>query len=145
MKIKFLKKHIAQFKKMGVQTIYLFGSQAQKKAHFLSDVDIGVVFENPERYKDNTMKPYFKLYDIFTDILPKKYLQQRFKMKGHEFDLVFLQFAPISLQFEAIRSGKVLYEKSEKERFDYQEKVMKQHADLQHFYNLHQKTILARI
>lgn len=146
-KIKFFQKHIDQFKKMGIQTIYLFGShaQAQNHVHALSDIDIGVVFDKPEKYKNDTMKPYLKLYDIFTDVLPKDYLRQRCKMKEHEFDLVFLQFAPIRLQFEAIKGGKVLYEKSREKRFNYLEEIMKKNADLQYFYNLRYKAILERI
>lgn len=130
---------------MGIETIYLFGSRAQGRTHPLSDVDIGVIFSEPEKYRDKTLYVYLKLYDIFTDVLPKKYLRQRFKMKEHEFDLVFLQFAPIRLQFKAIKNGKVLYEKSEKARFAYQERVMKRQADLQYFYDLRYKAILERI
>lgn len=144
-KIKFSSEHINIFKKIGIETIYLFGSRAQGKIHPLSDVDIGIVFVKPEKYKDKTMEPYLELYDIFTDVLPKSYLRQRFEMREHEFDLVFLQFAPISLQMKAIQTGKVLYEKSEKARFSYQEDVMRRHADLQYVYDLQHKAILERI
>ena len=53
-KIEFSQKQIDQFKKMGVETVYLFGSQAQGFTHPLSDVDVGVVFEEPEKYKNKT-------------------------------------------------------------------------------------------
>jgi len=145
MKIKFTQKQINIFKRLGIEIIYLFGSQAQGKTHSLSDVDIGIVFEKPEKYKDKTMDPYLKLYDIFADVLPKSYLRQRFRLREHEFDIVFLQFAPISLQFNAIKNGKVLYEKSEEARFAYQEMIMKRQADLQYFYDLRYKAILERI
>ncbi|MFH1900216.1 MAG: nucleotidyltransferase domain-containing protein [Patescibacteria group bacterium] len=144
-KIKFSKKHIDIFKKMGIKTIYLFGSYAKGKTHPMSDFDIGVVFDKPEKYKDNTMKPYLKLYDIFTDVLPKEYLKKRFKMRAHEFDLVFLQFAPIRLQFNVIKDGVALYEKDKKKKFDYKEYVMKRYCDLEYFYNLHYNSILESI
>ncbi|MDO9399078.1 MAG: nucleotidyltransferase domain-containing protein [bacterium] len=144
-KIKFSKKHIEQFKELGIQTIYLFGSQVQGHIHALSDFDIGVVFNKPEKYKNNTMKPYLKLYDIFTDVLPKDYLRQRCKIREHELDIVFLQFVPISLQFEVIKNGKVLYEKLEESRLNYNEEIIKKNADLQYFYNLRYKAILERI
>ena len=102
---------------MGIAVIYLFGSYAQNQTHPLSDVDIGVVFENSEKYKDKTMRVYLKLYEIFSDLLPKEYLKQRFQKKEHEFDIVFLQFVPFGFQFEAIKKGVVLYEKSKKKRF----------------------------
>ncbi|MCD6114838.1 nucleotidyltransferase domain-containing protein [bacterium] len=145
MKIRFHQKHIKQFKKMGITVIYLFGSYAQNQTHPLSDVDIGVVFENPEKYKDKTMKVYLKLYEIFSDLLPKEYLKQRFQKKEHEFDIVFLQFVPFGFQFEAIKKGVVLYEKSRKKRFDYEEYVMKKCSDLKHFHNLRYQAILERI
>jgi predicted nucleotidyltransferase len=144
-KIQFTKKQIKEFKEMGIEIIYLFGSRAQGFVSPLSDFDFGIVFERPEKYKDKTMKTYLRLYDIFTDVLPKEYLKRRFKMKEHEFDIVFLQFVPISLQFNAISTGKVIYEKSEKVKFAYQENVMRKHADLQYFYNLRYQAILERI
>ena len=133
-KIKFSQKQINQFKKMGVETVYLFGSQAQGFTHPLSDVDIGVVFENPEKYKNKTMEPYLKLDDIFSDVFPKK-----------QIDVVFLQFTPLSLQFNATRDGKVLYEKDEKKRFCYQEDVLKRYLDIKYFYDLRYKAILERM
>lgn len=145
MEIKFSKKRLNQFKKMGIKTIYLFGSQAQGFAGLLSDVDIGIVFENPEKYKDKTLDVYLKLYDIFTDVLPKEYLKKRFEMREHEFDIVFLQFAPISLQYDAIKNSKVLYEKDEEEKFQYEEYIIKRNADLAYFHNLKHQAILERI
>lgn len=144
-KIRFSQKQINQFEKMGIEIIYLFGSRAKGKVSPLSDFDIGIVFEKPEKYKDKTMNVYLKLYNIFTEVLPKDYLSQRFKMKEHEFDIVFLQFSPISLQFEAIKNGKVLYEKDEEKRFQYEEYVLKRHADLKFFYDLSFKTLLERL
>lgn len=133
-KIKFSQKQLNQFKKMGVETVYLFGSQAQGFTHPLSDVDIGVVFEDSEKYKNKTMEPYLKLDDIFSDIFPKK-----------QIDVVFLQFVPLNLQFNAIRDGKVLYEKDEEKRFCYQEDVLKGYLDIKHFYDLSDKYFLERI
>lgn len=144
-KIKFTKKQIEEFNKMGIETIYLFGSRVKGKTGPLSDFDFGIIFKSPEKYKDKTIEVYYKLYDIFTDVLPKNYLRKRFEMRAHEFDIVFLQFAPISLQFEAISNGKVIYEKSAKRRFAYQEYVMKRYADLQYFYDLRYRAILERI
>jgi len=145
MRIKFSQKHKNQFKKLGILCIYLFGSQAQGKTHPLSDVDIGVVFEDPQKYKDKTLDVYSKLYDIITDVLPKSYLRRRFKLREHEFDLVFLQFAPLSFQFSVIKDGKVLYEKDRKKRLDYEEYVMKRNCDLEYLRNLSYKHLLERL
>jgi len=145
LEIRFSRRHINQFNKMNILAIYLFGSQAIGKAHPLSDVDIGVVFKKPEKYKDKTLQPYLELYQIFTEVLPKDYLQHRFKMKGHEFDLVFLQFAPIHVQFNAIRDARILYESNREKRLDYEEYILKRYCDLKYFYDLHYKSVLERI
>ena len=134
-----------KLEKLGINVIYLFGSQAQNNTSPLSDFDFGIVLEKPEKYKDNTLEIYSELYDIFTEILPKEYLRRRFRMREHEFDIVFLQFAPISLQFEAIKNGKILYERDREKRLNYEEYVMKRHADLEYFYNLRHEAILERI
>ena len=144
-KIKFLPKHIDQFQKMGVETIYLFGSRVQGNISPLSDFDIGVVFEKPEQYKDKTMEPYLKLYDIFTEVLPKSYLKSRFEMREHEFDLVFLQFAPIKFQFNAIYNGIALYDKDKETRLSYKEYILKRQCDLKYFHDLRYQAILERI
>jgi len=144
-RIHFSKKQIRQFEKMGIEIIYLFGSRVQGFVSLLSDFDFGIVFEKPEKYKKETMDVYLKLYDIFTDVLPKEYLRKRFKMKEHEFDLVFLQFAPNILQFKAIKDSKVLYKKSQKENMNFKEKVLKQYCDFKYFYDLQYNALLQRI
>lgn len=130
---------------MGIQTIYLFGSQANNTAHHLSDVDFGIVLEKPEQYRNNTMDIYLKLYDIFTDVLPKEYLRRRLQLRKHEVDIVFLQFAPVKLQFEAIQNKKVIYESNKTGRLDYEEYIIKRHCDLQPIFQLKEQAILARI
>ncbi|MCD6194352.1 MAG: nucleotidyltransferase domain-containing protein [Candidatus Aminicenantes bacterium] len=144
-KIKFSKKQVNLFKKLGIETIYLFGSHAQGNPNPLSDFDFGIVLANPEKYKEKTLDVYLKLYDIFTEILPKQYLSQRFKLREHEFDIVFLQFTPISFQFAVIKNGQVLYERDKENRLKYEEYVIKRKADLKYFHDLSFKRLLERI
>lgn len=143
--VKFSKKHIDIFKKLGVKTVYLFGSQAEGRPGPMSDFDIGIVFLHPEKFKDNTLEAYNQLYDIFIDVLPKKYLRKRFEMRAHEFDIVFLQFAPVSLRYSAIVKNKVLYQENKEERFRYQEKVLREYLDFKYYLNIFQEAALARI
>lgn len=145
MELSFSQKHIGAFEKMGILAIYLFGSHAEGNTHPLSDVDIGVLFENPEQYRHKTLEPYSALYDIFTDILPKEYLRKRFELKEHEVDIVFLQFAPLRLQFEAIQKGKILYGRNTEKRLSYEEYVLKRNCDLKYFYDVHYYALLERI
>lgn len=145
LEICFSKKHLERFKEMKILAVYLFGSQAAGETYPLSDVDIGVIFLEPEKCKDETLELYTKLYDIFTEVLPKDYLRERFKRRKHEFDLVFLQCAPIHLQFQAVRNSEILYESHVEKKLDYEEYVIKRYCDLRYFYDLHYNAIMERL
>lgn len=132
--IKFNKEEINQFKKLGISVIYIYGSQATGLAKSASDIDIGIVFEDPEKYKDKTIKVYSELYSIFTDIFPKK-----------EVDVVLLQFASPTLQFKAASEGVTIYQQNERNSFQYKETVVKKYADIKHFLDLRAQEVLNRI
>lgn len=144
--MKFTKKHKEIFEKLGVDVIYLFGSYVAGRVHPMSDVDIGVVFSDPRKYCGaNNMMAYSPLYDIIMDLLPADYKKARMKIKRHDFDLVFLQEAPIELQLAAIERGKVLYMKNEEAEAKYRESVSRRMADFSYFLNIRKQAILDRI
>ena len=144
--VRFSKENIKQFRKMDILAIYLFGSMATGKyIHDRSDFDFGIVLKNSEKLKGNTLEIYNELYDIIIEKLPKGYLKKRFELKAHEFDIVFLQDAPIRLQFEVMSSGKVIYENDAEKRLNYEEYVMKKQCDLAYFRTIREKSILERI
>ena len=146
--LKFSKKHIAEFKKMGILAVYLYGSRAVgRNIHPLSDFDFAVIFENPQEFEDATKRneTYLKLYEIFSGVLPKDYLRKRFELREHEFDLVFPQFASVNIRFETARRGKVLYEKNRRKRLDYEEDIIKRYCDLKYYHDIRYKAILERI
>lgn len=132
--IKFSTKDKNKFKKLGISAIYLFGSASQGFSGKLSDIDIGVVFSNPKKIK-NTLEPYKELYKLFSQILPIE----------KEIDLVFLQFASLAVQFDAVSKGRVIYKNSEQAPLDYKERVMKETADFEYFYNLSKEGLFQRI
>ena len=59
----------------------------------MSDVDIGIVLRDVNLLK-RSKNIYTKLYAIFADIYP-----------SFTIDIVFLQSAPVSLQYDAVRYG----------------------------------------
>lgn len=126
---------LSELEKLGVELIYLFGSKAQGFITPLSDIDIGVVFANPNHYRHNVLKVYEKLFGLFLKIFPET----------SKIDIVFLQFAPLALQFRATRYGKVLYKKNHQSLFRYKEEILKRYADMRYFLNLRYKAILERI
>lgn len=132
--IKFDQKQIDIFNELGVVAIYIFGSQAQRLAHKMSDVDIGVIFDKPEKYKNKTMDAYLKFYSIFTDVFP-----------GKEVDIVFLQLVSPALQFRAVRDGQIIYEADQEQQLIYRENVFKKYLDLRHLYDMRYQAILETI
>lgn len=108
-------KRLEEFK---VGIVYLYGSVVQGYESNLSDMDIGVVFVDPEAL-ENSLEFYSRLYDIFDEaIRPKK-----------EIDLVFLQQTSLGLQFNVVNEGKVIYETSREFRADYEERVLNEYLD----------------
>ena len=59
-----------KLKNLGVDGIYLFGSQAEiGTVGKLSDFDVAVLFKNPKNAFGDTSEIYGKLYDIFPRLL----------------------------------------------------------------------------
>lgn len=133
--IAFSPKHLETFRKLGVDIVYLFGSHARGNVTPMSDVDIGIVFHDPEQYRDHTLKAYNELYHVFTDLFPAV----------KQIDIVFLQLTPMALQFASVRDGKILFERDRKDELQYRERVFKAHADFQYFYSILQNAVLQRI
>lgn len=106
-----------KLRKLGIAVVYLFGSKAIGRGTRLSDIDIGVILKNPAFEKD-TRAVYQVLYEIFTEIYPNSKL-----------DIVFLQTAPLALQYSAIKDGKILFEEDPKFTADYVNLLINQYLD----------------
>ncbi len=85
-------------------------------------------------YPLSSLVTYNKLYALFSEIF-----------QSNEIDIIFLEDAPLSLQFEAIKYGKVLYEKDTNVRLDYEEKTMLKYADFLPLEEEMERVILERI
>lgn len=132
-------KIISQLQKAGIGIVYLYGSEALKTSDFESDLDFGVVLENPSILSDRNKfsRLYHRVYKIISEILPPDL--------DREIDLVFLQRASYALQFEAINYGRVLYEISPIFRVNYEEKVLKNYLDLKPILEKFYQATLSRI
>lgn len=105
-----------------IAVVYILGSYARGKPHPGSDIDIGIVLKDPSVLK-NYLKTHVKYYLLLADYTEST--QDR-----RELDLVFLQKAPLSLQFEAVSEGKILYEAGPRYEVEYKENVVNRYADL---------------
>lgn len=103
-----------------IAVAYLFGSQTRGNTSPISDIDIGIVFKDPSILKDS-----LQVYNRICEQI-EPFIDQR-----KRFDLVFLQQAPLALQFDAVSSGKVIYEASPKDEVEYREEVTGRFLDFE--------------
>ena len=128
------KSQIKRLKDSGVSLVYIFGSYAEGKSLPLSDIDVGVIFTDESKMKEDIGRIYNGLYDIFTDVFP-----------GRNIDIVFLQNAPLELRFDAVSHGKILYESTREERLDFEEKTTLFYADFKPILKEINQVILNRV
>lgn len=122
----------AEIGKLGVAIVYLFGSKATRRASRLSDIDIGIVLKTPASGRD-TRTLYHMLYQLFSEVYPRSKL-----------DIVFLQTAPLTLQYSAIKDGKILFEEDPRFTADYVNLVMNQYLDFKPVLDLFDQVSMER-
>ena len=83
------------------------------------------------------IEPLEKQLNLIADIT--------FILKTDEVDLVILNRAPISLQYTIISEGKLLVNREDKLRIDYEEKVSQDYLDSEYMRTEHQKYLFQRI
>ncbi|TSC77536.1 MAG: DNA polymerase beta domain-containing protein [Parcubacteria group bacterium Gr01-1014_33] len=129
--------HTKLFKR-GVEAVYLFGSYAEGRAHPLSDVDFAVLMEDSRAVspKASTLDLYQELFDILAPHAPRDV---------KDIDIVFLQRAPLELQCNVVRLGKVIFEKDPQRRLDFETRVVLLYADFKPLLTLFDHAILERI
>ena len=92
-----------------VTLVYLFGSQAEGYVGPLSDHDLGVLVDQPESAFYVRSRLAFELGR---------------RLATTRIDIVLLNRAAIDLAFAVISRGKLLYQRSDAERIEYEAKVM---------------------
>ena len=107
-------------KKLGILVVYLFGSEAYGTTTGMSDIDVGIVLKNPKNLED-TLPLYNAIYSELSKVFRPTFLK--------ELDIVFLQNAPITLQYNAITFGRIIYEEDPIKRVEYEEKVVNHYLD----------------
>lgn len=119
-----------KMKELGIIAVYLFGSEAEGATTIRSDIDIGVVLKKPKNLED-TQPLYSAIYSEFSKTFKPTFLR--------ELDIVFLQKASITLQYNAITYGKVIYEEDSIKRAEYEERVANQYLDFKPFFEYFDK------
>lgn len=109
-----------------VVAAYLFGSRAEGVARPASDTDIAVLLD--ERIKD-TFKYRLELADELE------------RLAGTQIDLILLREAPLLLQFQILKKGKVVFERDVDRRASYEMYILGKYYDYQRFFDFHSKSL----
>jgi len=96
---------------------YLFGSYAHGKARETSDIDVAVLL-GPDVKGE-------KLYDVYRDL----FLSICEALGTERFDLVLLNRAPLSLRFEIVSQGKLIYARDEETLNGFKIDVIRKYQD----------------
>jgi len=121
-----------KLKQLGVSVVYLFGSRVIGRHSKLSDIDIGVVIKDFSLSND-TRALYTALYKLFSELY-----------SDSKIDIVYLQTAPLSLQYSAIRNVKILFEEDPVFTADYEHGVIKQYLDFRPVLDFFDRTAAER-
>ena len=111
------RKHKERLQQLGVSIVYLFGSRATGRKAPSSDTDIRVVFRDFE-FGDDKRAAYQALYQLFSELY-----------RDSRLDIVFLQTSPLSLQYSAIKEGKILFENDPIATVNYENETINQYLD----------------
>jgi predicted nucleotidyltransferase len=122
---------------LGVGVMYLFGSQAEGVAGSGSDIDVGIIFDNPKTATGDTVEIYNRLYALLSDV---------FDMENfRDLDIVFLDRAPLELRFDVISHGTVLFETSRDFRLDFEERTALLYRDFRPLLKEIDRAVLERV
>ncbi len=125
-----------KLKELNIGIVYLFGSTLLKLAREDSDVDIGIVFTYTSVIEDvkASLEIYNTLYEIFSTLFSER-----------EIDIVFLDKAPLTLKFEVVNSGEILYSISKDFSANYKERVIKEYIDFKPLIDEQDKILIKRL
>lgn len=111
-----------------IDGVYLFGSYASDKSSELSDLDLGIVYNNA------TIKE--KKLDLYADLVKKGF---------EDVDIVFFNSADLVLQFEIIHHNKLIYRKEGFNHGELFSNTIRKYFDFKPFLDRQRKKIKERI
>lgn len=112
---------------------YLFGSYAREKARETSDIDVAVLLEPDVKGE--------KLYDVYRDL----FLSICEALGTERFDLVLLNRAPLSLRFEIVSQGKLIYARDEETLNSFKIDVIRKYQDTAYLRTVQDQYLKERV
>lgn len=111
-----------------IQAVYLFGSVAQGKARFGSDLDLGIVTGDPSLHA--------KKLDILAELA---------RLGFCDVDLVFLNVEDIVTRFEIVKHNKVIYRTADFDRGEMYSRTLRQYFDFLRYLKVQREALKRRI
>ncbi len=111
---------------------YVFGSFGKKDFSPLSDVDFAVYLD--ENLSDN------KSYDIYLELL-----NNLISLLGDNIDLVLMNLSELLMNFNIIKEGEIIFERSETEKALIESKIISKHLDIDYYNSRHVDIQLKRM
>jgi len=119
------------FAAKGIIVAYLFGSYAQNTATSSSDIDLAVLLS---RDKSSSSEFYRKLITAIRD-----------NIGTERFDLLILNNASPSIQYEVINTGKVIYARSKQEQEHFEMKTRQKYLDTAYLRKVQNQYLQKRV
>ncbi|MBC7118833.1 MAG: nucleotidyltransferase domain-containing protein [Methanobacteriaceae archaeon] len=133
METKMFRKLVEFFeKKEKVRLAYLFGSTSRGDKGKLGDFDLGVLLDESLR-KYERFQFQLKLLDDLVSIL-----------KTDKVDLIIMNDAPLSLNYNIIKDG-ILLKDDEEKRIKFEKNLMSEYLDRKYYIDRHAKIAINRI
>lgn len=111
----------------------LFGSQAKGNYNDNSDIDIAFLYDDYYLNNIDRLELRVDLIDIFTSSLNK------------DCDIVLINEAPLTLKYQIVKYGKLLYIRENESYNAFFSRVLKEYFDFRYFQDLHYNLMLKRI
>ncbi len=116
-----------------VRLAYLFGSQARGTAHRLSDVDVAVLLA-PELSQAQMGEASIRLTGDLMGLL-----------HGNDVDVVILNRAPLLMQHEVLRDGRLLFATADEVRARFAEDTYRRYLDCRYLYDMLDEAMFRRL
>ena len=109
---------------------YIFGSFGKGKPGPLSDLDIAIFLDSSSELLEKKMDLIGKVTEI---------------MGTDEVDLVLLNESPLSLRFEVLRTGRVLFSKDEAQRISFVARTYQSYCDFEPYRKFFWENTMMRL
>ncbi len=120
------------FSREEVVIAYIFGSLVKNKISSLSDIDFAVYLD--EGLSDN------KKYSIYMELL-----NSLISVLGDNIGLVLMNSSELLMNFNIIREGEIIFERSKTEKALIESKMMNKYLDINYYHKRHINIQLKRM